>query len=216
MLSEKIPSDFLYESQYVDVYGSKMHYIEDGVGDPILLLHGIPTSSYLWRNVIPHLVPLGRCIAVDLIGMGKSDKPNIEYNIQDHIKYIDQFIETLNLKNITLVLHGWGSIMGIHYAMHHEKNCKGLVFYEAYLKPLTGQDLSLPYQEQLYELQENPFDIIANGARFVDKFLPQMILRDLTKEEVNNYREPFISAGTGKPLNQYVQEILPSNKKKSR
>lgn len=214
MLNERIPSDFPYESHYVDIHGSKMHYIEEGFGDPILLLHGMPTSSYLWRNIIPHLVPLGRCIAVDLIGMGKSDKPNIEYTIEDHIKYVEKFIETLNLKNITLIMHGWGSIMGIHYAMHHEKNCKGLIFYEAYLRPLKNEDLSLPYQEQLYELQENSFDIVANGAHFVDQFLPPMVLRSLTQEELQNYRAPFVSAGTGKPLNQYVQEILPENSKK--
>jgi haloalkane dehalogenase len=75
-------------SHFVDVFGSKMHYIEDGSGDPILFLHGIPTSSYLWRNIIPYLAPLGRCIAVDLIGMGKSDKPDIDYTIEDHIRLL--------------------------------------------------------------------------------------------------------------------------------
>jgi haloalkane dehalogenase len=213
MLSEKISSDFPYESQYLDVDGSKIHYIEKGSGDPILLLHGMPTSSYIWRNIIPHVATLGRCIAPDLIGMGKSDKPDIQYSIFDHIRYIDKFIESLNLKNIILILHGWGSIIGLDYAMRHEKNCKGLVFYEAYLRTLDGDYLSLPYQEQLYELQENNFDIVANGAHFVDQILPQLVLRSLTQEEMYYYRKPFEAHGSGKPLKQYVQEILPNNEK---
>ena len=94
MTTIRISDKVDFPSHFVDVNGSKMHYIEAGQGDPILLLHGIPTSSYLWRNVMPHLAPLGRCIAPDLIGFGKSDKPNIEYSIFDHIKYIDKFIET--------------------------------------------------------------------------------------------------------------------------
>ncbi|MBV8801593.1 MAG: haloalkane dehalogenase [Gammaproteobacteria bacterium] len=214
MLSERITSNFPYESHYVDIHGAKLHYIEEGIGDPILLLHGMPTSSYLWRNIIPHLVSLGRCIAVDLVGMGKSDKPNIEYTIEDHINYIEKFIETLNLKNVTFIMHGWGSIIGMHYAMRHQKNCKGIVFYEAYLQPLNNENVSLPYQELLYDLQENSFDIVANGARFIDQFLPQMVLRTLSQEEMQNYREPFLSPGTGKPLEQYVKEILPNNNKK--
>lgn len=211
MFSEKISSEFPYESHYLNIDGSKIHYIEKGSGDPILLLHGMPTSSYLWRNIIPHLATLGRCIAPDLIGMGKSDKPDIQYSIVDHIHYIDKFIESLNLKNITLIMHGWGSIIGLNYAMHHEKNCKGLVFYEAYLRTLEGDYLSLPYQEQLYELQENNFDIVANGAHFVEQILPQLVLRDLTQEEMYYYRKPFEAEGAGKPLKQYVQEISSDN-----
>jgi haloalkane dehalogenase len=214
MLSETISSDFPYESHYQDVDGSKIHYIEKGSGDPILLLHGMPTSSYIWRNIIPHLATLGRCIAPDLIGMGQSDKPDIQYSIFDHIRYIEKFIESLNLTNITLIMHGWGSIIGMDYAMRHEKNCKGLVFYEAYLRALDGEYLSLPYQEQLYELQENNIDIAANGALFVDQILPQLVLRSLTQKEISHYRRPFETAGSGRPLQQYVQEILPNNNEK--
>src|ERR1700678_3022884 len=116
-MTSKISADFPYESQYADVYGAKMHYISQGSGNPILFLHGIPASCYVWRNVIPHLTSLGRCITPDLIGMGKSDKPDIEYSVFDQIKYIEKFIETLNLKNITLVMHGWGSVIGFDYAM---------------------------------------------------------------------------------------------------
>jgi haloalkane dehalogenase len=186
-----------------------MHYIEEGSGDPILFLHGIPASSYLWRNVIPYVSPLSRCIAVDLIGMGKSDKPNLLYSIDDHIKYIDKFIETLALKNVTLVMHGWGSIIGFNYAIKHEKNCKGIVFYESYLRPFNQDDLSLPYQEQITFLdeQKNIMDLVTNTTYFIDKILPQSMMCPLTEEEMTHYRTPFLQEGSGKPLTQYIREL---------
>ena len=107
MTSEAISAAFPFESQYVDVVGSKMHYIDEGSGDPILFLHGNPTSSYLWRNIIPYAAEMGRAIAPDLIGMGKSDKPDIEYRFFDHVRYIEGFIEALGLQNITLVMDSW-------------------------------------------------------------------------------------------------------------
>ena len=209
--------DFPYQSHYLDVDGSKIHYIEEGQGDPILFLHGIPTSSYLWRNVIPHLATLGRCIAPDLIGMGKSGKPDIEYTIEDHIRYIEKFIEKMGLKRITLVMHGWGSIIGLDYAMRHENNCKGLVFYEAYLRPFSAEDISLPFQEQLTMLQDqdNNFDATMNGRLFVDEVLSQCMLEPLKNAEMDYYREPFAKNGTAKPLHQYLQE-LPRGDKKSK
>jgi haloalkane dehalogenase len=196
------------KSQTVEILGSKIHYIESGEGDPILFLHGMPTSSYLWRHIIPRLDTLGRCIAPDLIGMGESDKPDIEYTILDHIKYIEKFIETLQLKNITLIMHGWGSVIGLHYAMQHEANCKALVFYESYLRPITAEDISLPYQEQLNMLQKqhNSADLILNTTYFVDKILPQGIMQALAEKDMAEYRKPFLTKGAGKVLNQYIKE----------
>jgi haloalkane dehalogenase len=121
-----MPSEFPLSSNRVEVHGSLMHYVEAGAGDPIVFLHGNPTSSYLWRNVIPHLAPLGRCIAPDLIGMGRSGKPDIEYRFFDHVRYVDGFLDALGLRNITLVIDDWGSAPGFHYAMRHEKNVKGI------------------------------------------------------------------------------------------
>lgn len=209
MNGQHIPADFPFQSHYVDVFGSKIHYIEEGEGDPILFLHGVPTSSYLWRNIVPHLSPLGRCIAPDLIGFGKSDKPDIEYSINDHIKYIDQFIETLKLKNITLVLHDWGSIIGFDYAMRHENKIKGLAFYEAYVRPANEEDLSLPFQEQFSSLTEDETvgEILISGSHFIDKVLPPGMMRNLTEEELYYYREPFLKTGAGKPLLKYLQEL---------
>jgi len=102
---QDISADFPYKSNYIEVHGSRIHYVDEGSGDPILFLHGNPTSSYLWRNVIPHVASLARCIAPDLIGMGKSDKPDIEYRFFDHAEYLEGFIDEMGLRNITLVVH---------------------------------------------------------------------------------------------------------------
>ena len=213
MTAEHISADFPYASHFVDVYGSQMHYIEQGEGDPILFLHGVPTSSYVWRNVIPHLATLGRCIALDLIGFGKSDKPPIQYTVFDHIKYVEKFIEVLKLKKMMLVLHGWGSIIGFDYAMRHEDKCKGLVFYEAYLRSLHSSDVSLPYQEQVlfWQGEEHSNDLVTNGAFFIDKTLPQGMIRSLSDKEMAYYREPFQQPGSEKPLRQYLQDIKLGN-----
>ncbi|MEM7800786.1 MAG: alpha/beta fold hydrolase [Chloroflexota bacterium] len=119
MSTKEISAAFPFESKYVTVHGSKMRYIEQGEGDPVLFLHGNPTSAYLWRNIIPHVNGLGRAIAVDLIGMGESDKPDLSYRFLDHYRYVKGFIEALDLKNITLVIHDWGSGLGFYYALTH-------------------------------------------------------------------------------------------------
>ena len=110
--SKPISADFPFQSNFVEVDGSRIHYVDEGQGDPVLFLHGNPTSSYLWRNIIPYVTSQARAIAPDLIGMGKSDKPGLEYRFFDHVKYVEGFIEKLGLKNITLVIHDWGSALG--------------------------------------------------------------------------------------------------------
>jgi haloalkane dehalogenase len=209
----EVSADFNYPSHYAEVFNSKLHYIEHGSGDPILLLPDIPASGYVWRNIIPFLAPLGRCIALDFIGMGRSDKPDIAYTIDDHIRYLNEFIRVKKLENITFVMHGFGSLIGLNYAMQNEDNCKGLVFYEAFLRPLQGNDLSLPFQEQLLELhtQESPFSL-AKGTELVDRILLQSMMCILTPEELKAYREPFEpqnpgSANAEKAFKQYLQEL---------
>lgn len=210
MTIERVSEKFAFPSKFIEVNGSKMHYVETGSGNPILFLHGIPTSCYLWRNIMPHLSSLGRCIAPDLIGFGKSEKPNIEYNVETHIQYIDKFIENLGLKNITLVMHGWGSVIGFNYAMNHEKNCAGLVFYEAFLHTVANEESSLPYQEQLASFSKN-----IDPITFVDKMLTQSLMRKLTNEEMQHYKQPFAQQGADKPILDYLRE-LPLNNEKSK
>src|SRR5215475_1350360 len=139
--TRKISADFHYTSHYIEVHGSRIHYVDEGSGDPILFLHGNPTSSYLWRNVIPHVTSWARCIAPDLIGMGKSDKPDIEYRFFDHAEYLEAFIDEMGLWNITLVVHDWGSALGFHFAMRHESIVKGLAFMEAILLPVPSWEM---------------------------------------------------------------------------
>lgn len=194
------------QSHDIEVIGVQLHYVEVGYGDPILFLHGVPTSSYIWRNIFPYLAELGRCIAPDLVGFGASGKPSIRYSINDHIKFINAFIEKLKLKNIILVMHGWGSIIGFNYAMQHEANCKGLVFYEAFLRPLNNDDISLPLREQMMNFEEID-QAVVNGIPFVDRMIPQMTMYSLDKEIMQAYREPFLTEKSTKPILQYLYEL---------
>lgn len=208
--AQNISPDFPYESNYLEVLGSKLHYVDEGSGDPILFLHGNPTSSYLWRNIIPYLTRLGRCIALDLIGMGKSDKPDIEYRFFDHVNYVEGFIEKLGLQNITLVLHDWGSALGFHYARRHESNVKGLAFMEAVLMPIPSWDAMPEDGRQLFQAFRTPevgWDMIVNQNVFVEQVIPNMVARKLTEAEMNRYREPFKNPASRKPVWRWPNEI---------
>jgi len=210
MSPEDISAEFPFESNYVEVHGSKIHYVDEGSGDPILFLHGNPTSSYLWRNIIPHLTSLGRCIALDLIGMGKSDKPDIEYRFFDHAKYVEGFIEKMELRNITLVIHDWGSGLGFHYAMRHESNVKGIAFMEAIIMPVPSWDIFPAEMKELFQAFRTPevgWDMIVSNNMFVEQILPGAILRKLSEEEMNHYREPFKDPASRKPIWRWPNEI---------
>ena len=206
---EEISAAFPYESKYVDVLGSRMHYIEEGSGDPVLFLHGNPTSSYLWRNIIPHVSPLGRCIAPDLIGMGKSDKPDIGYGFFDHSLYVDAFIEALGLRDITFVIHDWGSALGFHYARRHEDNVKGIAFMEAIVRPLKWDEW--PEQaRQMFQAFRTPGvgeQMIMDNNMFVEAVLPGAVLRKLSDEEMKRYREPYPTRENRKPTWRWPNEI---------
>ncbi len=209
MATQSISADFPYTSQYVDVHGSKIHYVEEGSGDPILFLHGNPTSSYLWRNIIPHVQGHGRCIAMDLIGMGKSDKPDIEYDFFDHAKYVEGFIEALGLKNLTLVIHDWGSGLGFDYANNHRENIKGIAFMEAIYKPLGWNDLPKEYR-MAFKMMRAPFVgwlMISVGNMFLKKMLPDSIVRKLSKEEYGYYLKPYATIASRKPVRAWPREI---------
>ena len=207
--SPTISAEFPFESHYVEVLGSKMHYIDEGEGDPILFIHGNPTSSYLWRNIIPYVSDDGRVIAVDLIGMGKSDKPDIDYRFVDHAKYLEEFIEELELKNVTLVIHDWGSGLGFNYAMQHEDNIKGIAFMEAFLMPLKWDEFPAEFRE-MFENFRTPGigeEMIMTQNIFVEQILPGSIIREITDEEMNHYREPYPTVESRKPVWVWPNEI---------
>ncbi len=206
----KISAEFPFKSRFIEVNGSNLHYVEEGEGDPILFLHGNPTSSYLWRNIIPHVTSLGRAIAPDLIGMGKSDKPDIEYSFFDHVKYVEGFIEKMGLKNITLVIHDWGSALGFYYAMRHPENLKGLAFMEAILAPIPSWDGFPEEVKEMFQAFRTPevgWDMIVNQNMFVEQVLPGLVVRGLTEAEMDHYREPFIEPSSRKPVWRWPNEI---------
>jgi len=207
---KEISAAFPFESKYIDINGSKIHYIDEGEGNPILFLHGNPTSSYLWRNIIPYLQPMGRCIAPDLIGMGKSDKPNIKYGFQDTYEYLEAFIDSLGLKNITLVIHDWGSGLGFHYANTHRDNIKGIAFMEAMVKPLTWKGMPSASLRMAFRMMRTPgigWLMISVANMFVKKLIPDMIVRKLSKEEIDYYEMPYPTIASRKSVRVWPMEV---------
>lgn len=204
-----IAADFPFESRFVEVHGSRMHYVDEGSGAPVLFLHGNPTSSYLWRNVIPHVAPVARAIAPDLVGMGRSEKPDIPYRFFDHVKYVEGFIEMLGLENVTLVVHDWGSALGFHYARRHEANVRGLAFMEAFLRPVRWSDFPPRYRLgfRLFRTTGIGWVLVSALNLFVNRVVPDTVVRDLSPEEMARYREPFLTAASRKPVLQWPREI---------
>jgi len=216
IMAQDISSKFPYESKYIDVHGSKMHYVDEysDPGNPdqltFLFLHGNPTSSYLWRNIIPYVKGHGRAIAPDLIGMGKSDKPDINYTFQDHFKYLDAFIRQLDLKNIVLVIHDWGSGLGFHYASQNEDNIKGIVFMEAITRTMRWKDADLitRYIFKRFRDEEKGHKMIAEKNIFIRLFLFKVgVKRKLTNEEKAYYNSAYPTVESRKPIEVWPKEI---------
>lgn len=203
-----------YEKQFAEVLGSRMAYVDVGSGDPIVFLHGNPTSSYLWRNVIPHLVPHGRCIAPDLIGMGDSaklaDSGPGSYRFVEHRRYLDALLEQLGVhERVTLVVHDWGSGLGFDWANRHREAVSGIAYMEAVVKPVSWDDWPESargiFQAFRSEAGES---IILERNMFVEKVLPASILRTLSDEEMDAYRAPFREPGEGRrPTLTWPREI---------
>ena len=186
-----ISAAFPYQKQRRRVLGREMAYVEVGQGAPIVLLHGNPTSSYLWRNVLPHLQPLGRCIAPDLIGMGDSDKlPDSgpgSYRFVEHRRYLDALLEALDVRErVTFVIHDWGSALGFDWANRHRGAVKGIAFMEAIVRPQGWDHWDVmnmrPFLEALRS--EAGEKMVLQENFFIEKILPGAILRAFTAEEM--------------------------------
>ena len=185
----------------VSVNGKRMSYVEMGEGDPIVFQHGNPTSSYLWRNIMPHLSDQGRCIAIDLIGMGDSDKlensgPD-RYTLREHRAYSDAALEALGVKdNVTFVIHDWGSALGFDWANRHRESVIGIAYMEAIVMPVTWDQWPEAARGVFQGFRSSAGEEMAlNKNVFVEKVLPGSILRKLSKEEMNVYRKPFLNEG---------------------
>jgi haloalkane dehalogenase len=193
-----------HPKQRATVRGKSMAYVEMGSGDPIVFLHGNPTSSYLWRNVMPHLSDQGRCLAPDLIGMGDSEKLEPSgperYAFVEHREYLDGLLEALGVRtNVTLVVHDWGSALGFDWACRHPEAVRGIAYMEAIVQPVTWAQWP-EAARPVFEGFRSPAgeDMVLEKNVFVEAVLPGSILRNLTEEEMAVYRRPFADAGEGR------------------
>ncbi|HXK01131.1 MAG TPA: haloalkane dehalogenase [Verrucomicrobiae bacterium] len=190
------------EFKYREVKGSRMAYIDEGKGDAIVFQHGQPVSSYLWRNVMPHLEGMGRLIACDLIGMGGSDKldPSLgpeRYRLATHRNYLFDLWDQLNLGNrVVLVLDDWGAVLGFDWARQNSQRVQGIVHMEAIAAPLFWSDIP-QYGHPLFKTLRSPEGerMVLQENIFIEKILPQAVIRQLTNEELNHYRSPFRNSG---------------------
>ena len=191
-----------HDKQYLEVNGKRMAYVEMGEGDPIVFQHGNPTSSYLWRNIMPHVQDLGRCIALDLIGMGDSEKledPGPDrYTFVEHYEYFDAAMAALGVTDkVTLVIHDWGSALGFHWANQHRDAVQGICYMEAIVAPFPNWDDWDEGAAGLFQGFRSPAgeDMVLNKNIFVERVLPGSVLRGLTDAEMAVYRRPFAQAG---------------------
>ena len=189
------------DKRAVEVLGQNMATVERGSGPPIVLLHGNPTSSYLWRSVIPHLEGLGRCLAPDLIGMGDSDKlPDSgpeSYRFVEHRRYLDAWFEAVGAtEDVTLVLHDWGSALGFDWAARHPGAVKAIAYMEAIVCPVTWADWPDAARD-IFRAFRSPAgeEMVLERNLFVEAVLPGSVLRRLSDEEMAEYRRPFQAAG---------------------
>jgi haloalkane dehalogenase len=209
-----ITAAFPFQKQRRQVLGRQMAYVEVGEGDPIVLLHGNPTSSYLWRNVLPHLQPRGRCLAPDLIGMGDSDKlpesgPGA-YRFVAHRRYLDALLDALGVhERVTLVVHDWGSALGFDWANRHRAAVKGIAYMEAIVRPVTWDEFPEAYRPDFRALRSETGEaMILRDNLFVERVLPAGVLRPLSAAEMAEYRRPFAEPGEGRrPTLTWPREI---------
>src|SRR5438128_5105722 len=187
-----------------------MAYVEVGVGAPIVFLHGNPTSSYLWRNVIPLLQGAGRCLAPDLIGMGRSGKAaGGSYRFADHARYLDAWFEALALRDVTLVVHDWGSALGFDWARRHPDRVRALVYMEAIVRPVTWAEWP-EAARKIFQAMRSPAgeEMVLQKNVFVERILPASVLRRLTEEEMAVYRRPYQEPGESRrPTLTWPREI---------
>jgi haloalkane dehalogenase len=186
-----------------------MSYVDTGHGDPIVFLHGNPTSSYLWRNIIPYLSDHGRCLAPDLVGMGKSGKsPANAYRFVDHARYLDAWFEALNLtNNVTLVIHDWGSALGFHRAARYPEQIKAIAYMEAVAMPLRWEDFgeAAGMFRGLRSVQGE--QMVLDQNFFVETILPRSMFRALTEQEMAEYRAPFLEREARLPTLTWPRQI---------
>ncbi len=200
-----------YQRRRAAVVDSEMAYIDVGRGDPVVFLHGNPTSSYLWRNVIPHVAGRARCLAPDLIGMGASGQATAgSYRFADHARYLDAWFEALGLDGrVTLVVHDWGSALGFHWAARHRDRVRALVYMEAIVRPLRWEEWP-ENARGIFQGMRSPAGegLILDKNVFVERILPASVIRPMGEEEMRVYRRPWTEPGESRrPMLTWPREI---------
>ena len=198
-----ISSDFKYSKSFTTINGKNLAYVDSGEGDPIVFLHGNPTSSYLWRNVMPHLEGMGRLIAPDLIGMGDSDKLDNSgpgrYTFIEHAEYLYALFDELNLNNVTLVIHDWGSALGFNWAALNPEKIKSIVYMEAITGPIESWDDWPEQARNIFQLFRSDAgeELILEKNFFVERVFAGDVgmHRALEKQELDAYIKPFEKEG---------------------
>lgn len=200
--------------QFANVNGKRIAYLEAGSGDPIVLLHGNPTSSFLWRNIIPELEGCGRVIAPDLIGQGDSDKlPASEgpdrYSFEAAFDYLDGLLRNIGAdQNVTLVIHDWGSGLGFHWARLSPESVKGIAYMEAIVTPVTWEDWPESARGIFKGFRSHKGeDLVLERNMFVEAVLPSSIIRELSGDEMTAYRAPFDTPEHRQPTLNWPRQI---------
>lgn len=196
-----MPTSWQAQKKFIDVDGQRMAYIEQGQGSPIVFQHGNPTSSWLWRNILPQLADAGRCIALDLVGMGDSAKLPApgppRYTLAEHQRYFDGALAALGIVDrVTLVLHDWGTALGFDWASRHQDKLSGICHMEGLVTELSWAEW--PEEARgIFQAFRSPAgeDLVLQKNVFVERVLPKSILRELGAEEMDGYRAPFAAAG---------------------
>ena len=206
-----ISSQDNYPRKRVAVLDTEIAYVDTGEGDPVVFLHGNPTSSYLWRNVISKVEGGARCLAPDLVGMGDSGKAlDGSYRFVDHVRYIDAWFDALGLtSNMTLVCHDWGSALAFHWAHRHPERVKGIAYMEAIVGPLTWDNWPDSATRIFQGMRSDAGEgMVLEKNMFVERVLPASVIRELTGEEMEVYRKPYLEPGESRrPTLTWPREI---------
>ena len=206
-----IPAADPHPRKRARVLDTEMAYVDTGTGKPVVFLHGNPTSSYLWRNVLPHVASTHRCLAPDLVGMGDSGKaPAGSYRFADHARYLDGWLDAMGLaRDVTFVLHDWGSALGFHWARRNPERMRALIYMEALVRPVTWADWP-EAARKIFQAMRSPAgeELVLQKNVFVERILPASVLRGLTEAEMAVYRKPYLEGGESRrPTLTWPREI---------
>ena len=192
----------------IDLLDSTIHYEDTGSGTPIVFLHGNPASSYVWRNITP-LVGEGRRLAPDLIGMGRSGKPDLEYKFADHARYLDAWFDALELDHVILVGHDWGGALAFDWAARHPERVKGIAFFESIVKPLAWEDLSPQAAERTRLIRTTGAgeDLVLEQNLFVRQAFTGGVLTPVPDEDLQIYLAPYPTPESRKPILAWARQI---------